>query len=106
MAGFLLHQGAVVLCAHGGQALPSAPNPRVALTGMPAATIVAPWMVAGCPGIPAVPIPPCVTGQWLTGTVRVTSMGMPLVVQSGSAITAPGGVPLLPVTMQTRVTAM
>jgi len=106
MAGFLLHQGAVVLCVHGGQASPTAPNPRVALTGMPAATIVAPWMVAGCPGIPAVPIPPCVTGQWLTGTVRVTSMGMPLVVQSGSAITAPGGVPLLPVSMQTRVTAM
>ena len=28
MAGFLLHQGAVVMCAHGGQATPPVPNPR------------------------------------------------------------------------------
>jgi hypothetical protein len=105
MAGFLLHQGAVVICLHGGQAMPVVPNPRVTLTGMPSSTITAPWVVAGCPGIlPAVP--PCVTAQWVTGTLRVTSMGQPLVVQSGVAITAPGGVTLMPLTMQTRVTAM
>ena len=106
MAGFLLHQGAIVMCAHGGQASPTAPNPRVVLTGMPTALLTAPWVVAGCPGIPAVPIPPCVTGTWILGTLRVTSMGQPLVVQSGTAITAPGGVPLIPATMQTRVMAM
>ncbi|MGB0063874.1 MAG: hypothetical protein WBP85_05455 [Terracidiphilus sp.] len=106
MAGFLLHQGAVVMCAHGGQAQPSVPNPRVLVMGMPTATIAGPWMVAGCPGIPAVPIPPCVTGLWSLGTLRVTSLGQPLTVQSGVAITAPGGVPLLPTTMQTRVQAM
>ena len=106
MAGFLLHQGAVVTCAHGGQATPTAPNPRVLLMGMQAATIAPPWVVAGCPGIPAASIPPCVTGQWIMATLRVTSMGQPLVVQSGAAITAPGAVPLLPTTMQTRVQAM
>jgi hypothetical protein len=105
MPGFLLHQGAVVMCAHGGQATPSVPNPRVMVSGMPTSTIAAPWIVAGCPGVPP-PVPPCVTGQWLLGTMRVTSTGQPLVVQSGTAITAPGGVPLLPVSMQTRVTAM
>jgi hypothetical protein len=105
MAGFLLHQGAVVMCAHGGQATPPVPNPRVLVMGMPTATVAAPWIVAGCPGVPP-SIPPCVTGQWLMGTLRVTSTGMPLVVQSGVAITAPGAVPLLPVSQQTRVQAM
>ncbi|HKF48714.1 MAG TPA: hypothetical protein VKB38_15255 [Terracidiphilus sp.] len=105
MAGFLLHQGAVVMCAHGGQATPPVPNPRVMVMGMPTATISAPWIIAGCPGV-LPPIPPCVTGQWALGTLRVTSMGQPLVVQSGVAITVPGGVPLMPVTQQTRVQAM
>jgi hypothetical protein len=105
MAGFLLHQGAVVMCAHGGQATPSAPNSRVLVMGMPTATVSAPWVVAGCPLAPP-PIPPCVTGQWVLGTLRVTSMGQPLAVQSGAAVTAPGAATLLPVSMQTRVQAM
>ena len=29
MPGPLLHLGATVLCSHGGQATPTAPNPRV-----------------------------------------------------------------------------
>ena len=105
MAGFLLHVGAVVMCAHGGMATPTVPNPRVMVMGMPTVTIAGPWVVAGCPGIPPA-VPPCVTGQWLMGTMRVTSFGQPLVVQSGIAITAPGGATLMPVSMQTRVTAM
>jgi hypothetical protein len=105
MAGFLLHQGAVVMCAHGGQAMPTVPNPRVLVMGMPTAAINAPWVVAGCPGVPP-PVPPCVTAQWMLGTLRVTSMGQPLVVQSGVAITVPGAATLLPVSMQTRVAAM
>jgi hypothetical protein len=105
MPGFLLHQGAVVMCLHGGQAMPIVPNPSVTLMGMPSATLTAPWVVAGCPGIPPA-VPPCVTGQWVMGTMRVTSFGQPLVVQSGIAITAPGGATLMPVSMQTRVTAM
>lgn len=104
MPGFLLHQGAVVLCLHGGQAMPAVPNPRVLVSGMPTATIAAPWIVAGCPGIPPA-VPPCVTGQWVLGTLRVLSNGQPLVVQSGVAITAPGGVPLTPVSQQARVMA-
>jgi hypothetical protein len=73
--------------------------------GMPTATISSPWVVAGCPGV-APPVPPCVTAQWASGTLRVTSMGQPLVVQSGAAITAPGAATLVPVSMQTRVQAM
>lgn len=105
MPGFLLHPGAVVMCAHGGQATPPVPNPRVMVMGMPTATIAAPWVIAGCPLIPP-PLPPCVTGQWILGTLRVTSMGQPLVVLSGVSVTIPNGTPLLPVSSQTRVQAM
>lgn len=102
---FLLHQGAVVMCAHGGQATPPVPNPRVMVMGMPTVTIAAPWVIAGCPLVPP-PLPPCVTGQWVLGTVRVTSMGQPLVLQSGVAVTIPNGTPLMPVSQQMRVQAM
>jgi hypothetical protein len=107
MPGFLVHVGATVLCAHGGQAQPTAPNPRVTVMGMPTVTIAAPYVVAGC----AFPPPPggngpCVTAQWLVGSTRVLSNGQPLVVLSSQAICAPTGTPLLIVMTQTRATAI
>jgi hypothetical protein len=104
MPGLMLHVGATVLCAHAGQAQPTAPNPRVTLSGQPSVLMTAPYVVAGCP-LPPVSGGPCVTAQWITGTVRVTSNGQPLLVQTSQAICAPTGTPLLPVVMQTRVTA-
>ena len=104
MAGFLLHTGATVLCAHGGQATPTAPNSRVMVNGQPTVLLTVPWVVAGCPLVPP-PLPPCVTGQWIVGTVRVISNGQPLVVFSGSGITIPNGTPMMPVASQTRVMA-
>ncbi|MDQ6775599.1 MAG: hypothetical protein M3071_05110 [Actinomycetota bacterium] len=105
MPGFLIQEGATVMCAHGGQALPAVPSPAVSCEGMPVSTIAAPWTVAGCPGVPPAGIPPCVTAQWALGTVRVTSYGQPLVIMGGVAITVPGGVPLIPVVTQVRVSA-
>lgn len=107
MPGFLVHVGATVTCAHGGQAQPTVPNPRVTVMGQPTVTIVAPYVVAGC----AFPPPPagngpCVTAQWLVGSTRVTSNGQPLVVLSSQAICAPTGTPLLILVTQTRVTAI
>lgn len=104
MPGFLLHVGATVLCAHGGQATPTVPNPRLTLMGQPSVTVSGPYTIAGCVGIPP-NVPPCVTGQWMVGTVRVTSNGQPLVVQSGTAVCTPTGTPLMPVMQQTRVMA-
>ena len=104
MAGFLLHQGATVMCSHGGQAMATVPNPRVLVSGQPTTLVTAPWVVAGCPLVPP-PIPPCVMGQWVLGTMRVTSMGQPLVVQSGQAVCVPTGTPLIPVVSQMRVSA-
>jgi hypothetical protein len=108
MPGFLLHQGATILCSHGGQAQPTMPNPRVTVTAMPTVFLSTPYVIAGC----ALPPPivangPCVTAQYTTGTVRVTSMGQPLLVFSSTAICVPTGTPLLPpVSTQVRVTAM
>src|SRR5215469_11933677 len=102
---FLIQVGATVMCAHGGQAMPTAPNPRVLTSGQPTVLLPAPWTVAGCPLVPP-PLPPCVTGQWIVGTVRVLSNGQPLVVQSGSGVTLPNGTPMIPVVMQTRVAAL
>jgi hypothetical protein len=104
MPGFLIQEGATVICAHGGQAIPTVPSPSLMLDGMPAVTLPAPWTVAGCPGVPTA-VPPCVTAQWILGTVRVTSFGQPLVINSGAAICAPGGVPLVPIVTQVRVSA-
>lgn len=102
MPGPLLHLGASVLCAHGGSALPTAPNPRVLVGGQPTVTISAPYTVAGCPfAVPAGPMP-CVTGQWIVGALRVTSNGQPLVLMDSQAVCVPNGTPLLPVSAQTR----
>jgi hypothetical protein len=106
MPGFLVHVGATVLCAHGGQAQPTAPNPRVLVSGQPTVTIAAPYAVAGCPfnvsGAPS----PCVTAQWVVGSTRVLSNGQPLVVQSSQAVCAPNGTPLVIVVTQPRVSAI
>ena len=107
MPGFLVHVDAQVLCSHGGQAQPTAPNPRVLVSGQPTVLVTAPYVVAGC----AFPPPPaangpCVTAQWLVGTTRVLSNGQPMVVQSSQAICAPTGTPLLIVVTQTRVMAI
>jgi hypothetical protein len=107
MPGFLLHVGAQVTCSHAGQAQPTAPNPRVTVSGQPTVLISAPYIVAGC----AFPPPPaangpCVSAQWLTGTTRVLSNGQPLLVQSSRAICAPTGTPLLVIVTQTRASAI
>lgn len=106
MPGFLVHAGAQVLCAHAGQATPTVPNLRVMVSSQPTVLITAPYMVAGC-SLPPPPAAngPCVTAQWLAGSVRVTSNGQPLVVLSSQALCAPTGTPVMIVATQTRVSA-
>ena len=92
MPGPLLHVGASVLCAHGGTATPTAPNPRVLVSGQPTVLMSAPYLVAGCPfNVSGSPV------------MRVMSNGQPLVLMDSQAVCAPNGTPLLPVAAQTRV---
>lgn len=104
MAGPLLAMDSTVLCSHGGQARASTPASRVLLGGTPAVLVAGPWTVAGCT-LPPNAGGPCATAQWSSGTVRVTSLGQPLVLSSGSATCIPTGVPLMPVSFQVRVRA-
>jgi len=107
MPGFVLHVGAVVQCAHGGQAQPSVPNPRVKVSGQPIVTQAGPYAVAGC----ALPPPPaangpCLTAQWVMGATRVKANGMPVLLQDSQAICTPTGTPLLISVTQVRVKGM
>ena len=106
MPGTMLHLSATVMCAHGGQAMPTSPNPRVLVSGQPIVTMAAPYTIAGCPfNVSGAPMP-CVTAQWVMGAVRVTSLGMPVLLLDSQAICVPTGTPLLIVQTQVRVTAI
>lgn len=105
MPGPVLHAGAVVTCAHGGMATPSAPMPRVLVSGMPVATLPAPYLVAGCAFVPPAGNGPCVSAQWTIGSTRVLVSGQPVVLATGLATCVPTATPLLPVSGQVRVIA-
>jgi hypothetical protein len=107
MPGFLLHVGATVLCAHAGQAQPTAPNPRVTVSGQPIVMLPGPYVVAGCT-LPPPPAAngPCVTAQWVSAATRVTSNGQPVLLLDSQAICAPTGTPLLVTVTQVRVSGV
>lgn len=100
----ILHLGATVMCMHAGPAQPTAPFPRVLVSGQPVTTLSCPYVVTGC-ALTGTPNPPCVTGQWLMGALRVLAGGVPVAIQSGTAVCVPTGTGLLPVVVQARVMA-
>ncbi|HEX9990094.1 MAG TPA: PAAR-like protein [Chloroflexia bacterium] len=106
MPGFLLHVGATVMCSHGGQAQPTAPNPRVMVGGQPVVTQSAPYMVAGCAFVPPGGNGPCVTAQWVVGATRVLAGGVPVLLQDSQAVCTPTGTPLMIAVTQVRVRGM
>ena len=99
----ILHLGAVVTCTHAGPATPLAPFPRVLLSGQPLVTIASPYAITGCALTGSAP--PCVTGQWLTGAVRVLAGGVPVATMTGTSTCIAPGTPMLPLTAQPRVLA-
>ncbi|MGG6297738.1 hypothetical protein ACQ4M4_25365 [Leptolyngbya sp. AN02str] len=104
MPGSLLHVGATVICAHGGQGQPTAPNPRVKVMGQPIVTQTAPYTVTACVNSPSPPnLGPCMAAQWVTGALRVRSMGQPVLLQDSQSLCAPTGTPLSVVIVQLRV---
>ncbi len=107
MPGTFVHVGAVVQCAHGGVAQPTVPNPRVTVSGQPILQQPMPWAVAGCT-LPPPPAGngPCVTAQWITGSVRVKSMGQPILLRDSQATCTPTGTPLTIINTQIRVKGM
>jgi uncharacterized Zn-binding protein involved in type VI secretion len=104
MAGFIMHQGATVLCLHAGQAQPVAVSPRVSVAGQPVVTQPTLYTVAGCT-LPPPPVAngPCVTAQWVTAATRVRVGGVPVLLQNSQAVCAPTGTGLNVVVTQVRV---
>ena len=80
------------------------PNPRVKVAGQMTVQQPNPWVIAGCPfNVSGSPVP-CVTAQWITAATRVTSGGLPLLLQDSQAICVPNGTGVNIVMTQTRVT--
>ena len=104
MAGYLLHQGATVLCLHAGQAQPVATNPRVKLGGQPLVVQSNSYTITGCTMPP--PISgngPCVSATWITAATRVRAGGVPVLLQDSQAICAPTATGLQVLVTQVRV---
>lgn len=107
MPGYLLHVGATVICAHGGQAQPTSPNPRVKVMGQPVVTQPFPYAIAGCSNPPPpANVGPCIAAQWVSAATRVKVMGQPVLLQDSKAVCTPTGAPLNIVVTQMRVKGM
>ena len=104
MPGPIVHFGAVVLCAHGGQATATSPFPRVLVSGQPVVTLATQYVIAGCP-LSSSSGPFDVSGQWIVGAMRVQAGGVPVAIASGSSITVATGTPLIPAAVQPRAVA-
>jgi hypothetical protein len=104
MPGPILHLGATVLCTHAGTAQPTAPFPRVTVSGQPVVTVSSPWMIAGC-ALTGTLVPPCVTGQVVVGSIRVLAGGVPLALLDATSVCVPTGTPMLPTSAQVRAVA-
>jgi len=104
MPGFLLNASSTVICAHGGQAKPTLPNPRVKVMGVPVTTQGPPYGIAGCvnPPPPA-NVGPCIIGNWLTASLRIKVMGFPVLLQDSRSICVPTGTPLNVIIANIRV---
>lgn len=102
MSGYLLQQGATVLCLHGGQAQPITTNMRVKAAGRPVVTQQDMYSISGCPYAPSSPMP-CVTGQWTSAATRVKAGGMPVILQDSQAVCTPNGTGFNILVTQVRV---
>jgi hypothetical protein len=110
MTGPIAHVGAAITCAHGGLVTVVPSSPRVLVGGMPVATMVDQFVVAGCaftvPGAPH----PCVLVRWTMPATRVFVDGAPVITQGSmglglAADQAPQGPPIIAGT-QPRVIAL
>jgi len=92
MPGFVVTFANNVLCTHGGKATPFPPAGRLMIGGLAVVTLAHKYAIVGC-GFPAATSgaqPPCVLGQFFTGSTRVLSMGLPLALLPDSVANSKG----------------
>jgi hypothetical protein len=102
MPGYLLHQGATVLCTHAGQAMPVMTYPRVKVNGQAVVTQSMMYTISGC-ALSGTSSPPCVTAQWISAATRVRAGSQPVLLQDSQALCTPSGGSLSTVMTQVRV---
>jgi hypothetical protein len=105
VAGFILHEGAVVACKHPpGLATPDQTDIRVTVSGQKVMTVVRTYTVAAC-ALNTTTSPPCTKASWLTGAQRVSASGLAVAIDSGQSLCLPSSSPLDPKVFQQRVKA-
>jgi hypothetical protein len=108
MPGFVVTFANTVTCSHGGAATPAPPAGRVQIMGVGVVTLAHTYKVTGC-GLPAASSgtqPPCVSGRYTAGALRVKSMGMAVAIIPSPSQCTPNPTPLLQIPgAQGRVTA-
>lgn len=104
MPGYLLHQGTMGQCPHGGQAQLTGLIPRVKVMGQPIAVQSPPTAIAGCANPPPpTHVGPCTTALWQTAATRIKAMGQPVLLEDSRSTCLPINTPLLILLTQYRV---
>jgi len=105
--GHLLHQSASGICSHGGSARPIAGNPRVAVGGISALTVLSQLSHAGCPNNPSGVSPlPCVIAMYPVGAQRVKVMNTAMLIHSSTSTNIPTAASTTITSTQMRVKGM
>jgi hypothetical protein len=103
MMGYLLTQGATILCQHGGQAQPTVTNSRVKVNGQPTVPQSSTYTISACPYVQAAYPSPCIAAQWTSGATRVKSGGVPVLLKESQATCVPNGTGVNILVTQMRV---
>lgn len=101
--GYLLTQGATVLCQHSGQAQPTVTSPRVKIAGQAIVTQSSSYTISACSFMKGSAPSPCVTAQWTSAATRVKAGGAPALLKESQATCTPNGTGVNIVMTQTRV---
>jgi hypothetical protein len=91
MADLLLNATSILVCAHNGRCVPVAVSPRVKVSGAPCLVAGTPMPIAGCT---AGPSRGCTTAQVLTGSLRIRSMGQPVLTLTSMLLATPSELPV------------
>lgn len=105
MSSPIVTSSASLQCSHAGSATATAPFPRVTIDGSPVVTLSCPYTIAGC-SLTGSPTSPCVSGQFVSGALRVTAGGTPVALQSSPTTTLPLASPMMVISTQSRVLAL
>jgi hypothetical protein len=85
MPGYLVHEGATVLCLHSGVASPQLTDKRVKVSGREIVTKLSVYKIEGCKQPPQAGGPDLTTVQWTSAASRVTASGQPVLLSDSMA---------------------